>query len=134
MKKILLVSIVALLSVGFADAFFGRGNGCCPTQRRVRSCATPCAVETEPCPPKCYKTIMVPKTIQVAKCIEVPAQRIEIPRPDLIERIPQKPIEVRIPCPPIQQPDRIEYRCVPDVIRHIPQKPCVRFQCPSDCR
>lgn len=100
----------------------------CPT-----ACPTACAVE-EPCIPKCTKTIQVPQTIMVDKEIEVQAQKIVIPQCDIVEHIPQPAIEVRTPQPPIQQPDCISYRCVPDKIVNIKRPPIVRYQCPVDSR
>ncbi len=124
----IVASVIALLSVSAANAWFGGRRGCCPS-RRVASCA-PRTVE---CAPKCFKRIKVPKTIEVEECVEVPARKIVIPQPDIVERIAQAPIEVRIPQPPIPQPDRVEYKCVPDKIVHHPQAPCIRYECPTDC-
>ena len=146
-NKLMLAAVIGLLSTGAVLAFGGKRNGnCCPT-KRTKNCS-PCkttsacnprkacgrsSFKSEPVAPRCCKTIMVDKTIQVPKVIEVPARKIVIPQPDLIENIPQQPVEVRIPQPPVPQPDIIEYRCVPDkVVRH-PQEPCVRYECPADC-
>ncbi len=148
-NKLMLAAVIGLLSTGAVIAFGRRNGNCCPERRsrkccpprrntnccpprRSRACAPSC-VTTEPTPPRCCKTIMVDKVIQVPKTIEVEARKIVIPQPDLIEHIPQPPVEVRIPQPPIPQPDIIEYRCVPDkVVRH-PQEPCIRYECPADC-
>lgn len=125
MKKMIFASLVALTAVGLLDA------RCCGPRRNARVCRT--TAPTVEVAPKCFKTIMVPQTIQVAKCVEVPARKIVMPRPDIVERIAQKPIEVRIPQPAIPQPDRIEYRCVPDKIVYHKQEPCIRYECPTDC-
>jgi hypothetical protein len=137
MKKMLFASIV-LLTATLAEARHcgrsrrcNRRTTCAPVCAPV--CPTACPAPCEPPAPRCCKTIMVPQTIQVEQIVEVPAQRIEIPQPCMIERIPQAPIEVRIPQPPIPVPDVIEYKCVPDQIRQIPQPPIIRWQCPSDC-
>lgn len=144
-NKLMLAAVIGLLSTGAVFAGWRRRSGnCCPSRRRTaaccpapaRACPPACApsrMEVEPTPPRCCKTIMVDKVIQVPKTVEVPARRIEIPQPDIIEHIPQPAVEVRIPQPPIPQPDIIEYRCVPDkVVRHA-QAPCVRYECPADC-
>ncbi len=149
-NKLMLAAVIGLLSTGALLAFGGRRNGnCCgrPARRSRRACGTcptrtacpprcgPSRVVSEPAPPRCCKTIMVDKTIQVEKVIDVPARKIVTPQPDLIEYIPQKAIEVRIPQPAtvIQNPDIIEYKCVPDkVVRHA-QDPCIRYECPAEC-
>lgn len=92
MKKLLVAMLLALAVAGIADAHYRRGGaGCCPSR----------TVVAEPCEPECY--------------VRVPAKRIEVPQPDLIEHIPQ---------PSIPQPDKI--------VRH-PQPPVVRYECPADC-
>ncbi len=135
MKKMLFASIV-LLSASLADARRCGTRRCDRRTTCATSCARPvsCAQPCEPVAPRCCKTIMVPQTIQVEKVIEVPARKIVIPQPCLVEHIPQPPIEVRIPQPPIPQPDIIEYKCVPDQIRQIPQPDLIRWECPADCR
>ena len=138
MKKLLL-TVAVLMSPVVIEANRYRYGSCrtsscrtaCPT-----TCTTSCPVTcapVEPCPPKCYKTIMVPQTIQVPKQIEVPARKIVMPQPDMIERIPQPPIEVRTPQPPVPQPDLISYRCVPDKIVNHKQPDIIRYECPVDC-
>ena len=147
-NKLMLAVVIGLLSTGALFAFGRRNNGnCCPPRRSRRACGTcstrnncaprcgPRRVVSEPAPPRCCKTIMVDKTIQVAKVIDVPARKIVTPQPDLIEYIPQKAIEIRIPQPDtvIKNPDIIEYKCVPDQVRHIKVDPCIRFECPDGC-
>ncbi len=158
-NKLMLAAVIGLLSTGALFALGNRRNGngnccnqntrrtrtsrncgTCPKKRNCNTCPkrTACkkacsTFKTEPVAPRCCKTIMVDKVIQVAKVIDVPARKIVIPQPDLIEYIPQQPVEIRIPQPPIPQPDCIEYRSVPDkVVRH-PQEACIRFECPDDC-
>ncbi len=140
--KRLLLTVAVLMSPMLVEANRYRYGSCktssCRTSCAPTACApyagssAACAVE-EPCPPRCTKTIMVPQTIQVPKVIEVPARKIVMPQPDVIERIPCPPVEVRTPQPPIPQPDCISYRCVPDRIVHHKQPDIIRYECPTDC-
>ena len=126
MKKILLAAIVGLLTTGLLEARWGgaRRNGCCQP-----SCQTEC----EPTPPICCKTIMVDETIKVPKVIRVPARRICTKRPDIVEEVCQPDIMVRIPQPPIPQPDRCEWRKQPSKFVTHKQPDCVTYECPPDC-
>lgn len=128
MKRILLASIITLVSVGLVQAWGNCRRGCAPR------CATRMTRQVD-CPPKCCKTIMVPQTIQVPKVIEVPAIKEVTPRPDIITYRENPPIEVRTPQPPIVTPqcDIISYKCVPATMIRTPQEPCVRWYCPDDC-
>jgi len=80
MKRILLPLFVGLLSfAALVEA------GCCPKRSRrmcQTSCETPCATvpaNCEPVAPKCCKTIMVPKTVEVPETVYVDAIRHETP-------------------------------------------------------
>ncbi len=141
MKKLLLALVVGLAAVSLVQARYRRGvyrRGRNWSSQRGSRCAPRCApkcapVRCEPRAPKCYKNIMVPVTVEECRQIEVPARKIVIPQPDLVECIPQPAIEVRTPQPPIPQPDIITYKCVPDKIVHHKQPPCIRYECPADC-
>lgn len=138
MKKMIVAALLGLLSVSsLAQGWFGRGRGCCPRPCPTAVCAQPCAPTCEPVceptPPTCHKTIMVPQTIQVPKVIEVPARRIVIAQPDICVRTPQPAKMIRIPQPPVPQPDIIKWECQPDVISYRKQAPIIRFECPAEC-
>lgn len=118
----LVLVAVTFATIGSMNAWrLGRGcnSGCAV---RATSCATSCAttqqVIEEPTPPVCTKVV------------EVQPKKIVIPQAELVERVPQPAKEVRIPQPPIPQPDLIKYEKVPDLIRTIPQAPIVRWECP----
>ncbi len=135
MKRMIFASIALLLTSSFVQAgWFNRCGSCCPRTRVSCEPRVMCEPACEPTPPVCFKKIMVPQTIQVEKEIEVSAIKIVEPRPDIIERIPVAPTEVRTPQPPlvIQQPDMISYRCNPDRIVHHKQAPSIRYECPVD--
>lgn len=122
MKKLVLAAIVGLLATGLLEARWCgfRRNNCCKT-------------ECEPTPPICCKTIMVDETIKVPKTIRVPARRIVTKRPDIVEEVCTPDVMVRIPQPPIPQPDRCEWRKQPSKLVRHPQPDCVTYECPPDC-
>ena len=128
MKKLLFAAVAGLLTMGVLQAGCGWRNrrNCCPTRRRT--CA-PRRVSCEPTPPRCCKTIQVPKTIMVDKVIEVPARKIVIPQPDVVEHICQDPICIKIPVTTY----RYEYKPVPDKVVHHKQPDVIRYECPADC-
>ena len=139
MKKMLFASIV-LLSASLVDARqYGRRGRCgrrttCATSC-APVCATSCAPACEQVAPRCCKTIEVPTTVMVKKVIEVPARRIEMPQPPIVEYIAQAPLEIRTPQAPIvtPQPDIVTFQCVPDKVVHHAQPNIVRYECPADC-
>lgn len=125
MKKFIILSALTIVAISSLEAWRGCANGSCA--RPVQGCATTCAKQAcaeaviieEPCAPICTKVV------------EVPAKKIVIPTPDLIERVPQPAKQVRIPQPALPQPDLIKFEQVPDLVRRIPQAPCVRWECPA---
>lgn len=133
MKKLLIASIL-LSAAGYMEARLGRGSRC-------NACAPVCATTVstacaEPAAPNCYKTILVPKTIQEQKVIQVPAKKIVQKQPDRIERIKQAPKAKCIPQAPkvIAQPDLVVYEDQPDIIKRVPQPDIIRYECPADAQ
>lgn len=132
-KQLLFALLFSVSAVAVTNAFFGRSchRGCQPTYEQPAACfesVTSC--EQPATPPVCTKTVKVPKTILVDKVVQVPARRIEMPQPDIIERIPQAPRKICIKQPPIPQPDIIKYEPVPDRIVCRKQPNLVRYECP----
>lgn len=124
MKKLVIAAVLGLLTAGLLEAHGRRWCG-----RKAKACN----VECEPTPPICCKTIMVDETIKVPKTIRVPARRIVTKRPPIIEEVCQEDVMVRIPMPPIPQPDRCEYRKQPSKFITHEQPDCVTYECPPDC-
>ena len=126
MKKLLIATVFSLSLISSINAHWHHG---CKQE------ATCCQTETVCCetqvPPICTKTVMENKIIKVPKTVRVPALKILVPQPDIIERIPQAPRKICIKQPPIPQPDIIKYECVPDKIVCKKQPPLVRYECPA---
>ncbi len=127
MKKVLLATIAALLSVGLLDARRCGWNRC-----RTSMC-NPAPACSEECPPKCYKTVQVPYTAYRCEQVEVAPIKELIPVADTCEYIPQPPIKIVTKNPPIPVPDTITYKCVPDKCKITKNPPLVRYKCPADC-
>ncbi len=128
MKRLTLIAVLSLSMLSLnAHGHWFRGNSC------ATSCVAPVVCDStgySEVPPICTKTVMENKVIQVPKTVRVPARRIEIPQPDIIEHIPQAPRKICIKQPPIPQPDIIKYECVPDKVVCKPQPNIVRYECP----
>ena len=77
MKKLLLALAVGLTAVSLVQA----GRRSYGPRRARRSCAPRCRPKNcEEAPPKCCKTVMVDKTIQVCETVEVAAKKVPMYR------------------------------------------------------